>query len=401
MASPAPVPLATATQDYIHPQRLLNSNFELMPPARLCPGFHLLLQSYFNIPDQVLFDNDYGKIRLSLAKIVGDKSMAISETKKPEATPGVGKESQQPNIQTISWGDLTWVNIEHPTRLEMAYLAQNYSFNQLDLDDCLSRRQRPKLDVYQNYLFFIFHFSVYSRETRVSTHGQVSTFIGGKYLITVHNGELRPLVNLFHDCQASEEAREQNFSHGSGYLLYRILDRMVDAYFPILDKILSLLEGVEDSVFDEKVEAAQEVAILRRDIITQRRIIFPTRTAIAELEGKLKPYTSIDLSAHWGDLMDHMNKACETLDECKEVIEVFKDADFVLSTEYINRIVRVLTILATVMLPFMVVSSLYGMNVHLPGGLTNGNFLSFLLLLLAMALLAGGMLYFFHRKHWI
>ncbi len=75
---------------------------------------------------------------------------------------------------------------------------------------------------------------------------------------------------------------------------------MVDAYFPILDKILSLLEDVEDRVFDEKVEAAQEVAILRRDIITQRRIIFPTRTVIAELEGKLKPYTTIDLSALLG-----------------------------------------------------------------------------------------------------
>jgi magnesium transporter len=283
----------------------------------------------------------------------------------------------------------------------MRYLAQNYSFSSLDLDDCLSRRQRPKLDVYPNYLFFIFHFSVYSRETRTSTHGQVSVFIGEKYLVTVHNGELKPLVNLFHDCQASEEAQRQYLSHGPGYLLYWILDRMADAYFPILDKILSMLEDVEDSVFDEKVEAAQEVAILRRDIITQRRIIFPTRTAIVELEGKLKPYINIDLSAYWGDLLDHMNKACETLDECKEVIEVFKDADFVLSAEYVNRIIRIMTILATIMLPFIVVASIYGMNIHLPGGLTSGSFLSFIVLMVFMSLVAGGMLYFFHRKRWI
>jgi len=327
--------------------------------------------------------------------------MAIPEIKKAEATPEVGEESQPPNIQSVTWRELTWVNIEHPTAREMEYLAQNYPFNQLDLDDCLSRIQRPKLDVYKDYLFFIFHFSVYSREKRVSTHGQVSVFISEKYLITVHNGELKPLVNLFHDCQSSEEAREQNFSHGSGYLLYRILDRMADAYFPILDKILSLLEDVEDSVFDEKVEAAQEVAILRRDIITQRRIIFPTRTAITELESKLKQYTTIDLSPYFGDLMDHMNKACETLDECKEIIEVYKDADFVLSAEYVNRIMRIVTILATIMLPFMVVSSLYGMNVHLPGGLTSGFPISFILLMVFMALIAGGMLYFFHHKRWI
>jgi magnesium transporter len=329
--------------------------------------------------------------------------MAISKPRKgePPTAPEATKEVQQLSIQSVTWGDLTWVNIEHPTAREMEYLAQNYPFNQLDLDDCLSRRQRPKLDVYKDYLFFIFHFSIYSRERKVSTHGQVSVFIGGKYLITVHNGELKPLANLFRNCQFSEQAREDNFSHGSGYLLYQILDRTVDAYFPILDKILSLLEEVEDRVFDEKVEAAQEIAILRRDIISQRRISFPTRSVIAQLEGKLKPYTQIDLSVYWGDLMDHMNKACETLDECKEIIEVFKDADYVLGTERVNRVMRVLTIFLTIALPFVVISSIYGMNVHLPGGIEKGSFQSFLILLLIAALISLGVLYLFRRKRWI
>ena len=147
---------------------------------------------------------------------------------------------------------------------------------------------------------------------------------------------------------------------------------------------MSQMEDVEDSVFDENVEAAQEVAILRRDIIAQRRIIWPLRTVIVELEGKLKKFTTMDMSAYLGDLLDHINKIWETLDECKEVIEVFKDADFVLSTEYVNRIMRILTILATIMLPFMVVSSLYGMNIHLPGGLTSGSLLSFIVLMVLM-----------------
>ncbi len=99
--------------------------------------------------------------------------------------------------------------------------------------------------------------------------------------------------------------------------------------------------------------------------------------------------------------MDHMNKTCETLDECKEIIEVYKDADFVLSTEYLNRIMRILTVLATIILPFLVVSSIYGMNVHLPGGLTTGSPLSFIVLMVFMALIAAGMLYFFRRKRWI
>jgi magnesium transporter len=328
--------------------------------------------------------------------------MAIPRTKKEKiaAAQGVRREDQL-NIETITYKDLTWVNIEQPAKRETEYLAQHYPFHPLDLDDCLSRIQRPKIDEYKDYLFLVLHFPIYNKATRVATHTQVSVFIGGKYLITLHTGQLKPLVTLFRKCQIDDEARQEYLGQSPGYLLYRIIDRLVDAYFPILDKILSLMEDVEDTVFDEKVESAQELAILRRDIITQRRIVFPMRTVIAMMESKLDRFTKTDRSVYFGDLMDHMNKICETLDECKEVIEVFKDADFVLSAEYVNRIVRIMTILATIMLPFLVGSSIYGMNIHLPGGLTSGSFLSFIVLVVLMALITAGMLYFFHRKRWI
>ncbi len=312
------------------------------------------------------------------------------------------REEQTLNMESVTWGDLTWINIEQPTEREIKYLAENYSFHPLDLDDCLSRKQRPKLDEYKDYLFFIFHFSVYDTVTRVSTHDQVSAFIGDKYLITLHSGRLKTLVKLFRDCQIDEDARRENLSYGSGYLIYRILDRTVDSYFPVLDKLLSLVESLEDAVFDENVESAQEVATLRRDIITQRRIMFPNRTVLAELEPKLKRFTKIDMSVYLGDLMDHMNKVCETLDECKEVVEVFKDTDFLLSTDRLNRIMRILTIISTIMLPLIVLSGLWSMNVPLPLGANPGGHPYFFYGMVAMLLCVSlGMLYFFRRRHWI
>jgi magnesium transporter len=311
------------------------------------------------------------------------------------------KPDEQLNLESITWGDLTWINITKPTQREMDYLSKNFPFHPLDLDDCLSRIQRPKLDEYKDYLFFIFHFSVYNRATRVSTHDQVAVFIGDKYLITVHSGQLKTLVELFRECQVDEEARRENLSNGSGGLLYRLLDRTVDAYFPILDKILSLIEDTEDAVFDENVETAQEVAILRRDIITQRRIMFPVRTVFVELENKLKRFTKTDISVYYGDLMDHMNKICETLDECKEIVEVFKDTDFVLSTDRLNRIMRILTVIATVLLPFLAISSLYGMNVHMPGSIESGSWMPFIVIMVVMAVIAGAMLYFFRHRRWV
>lgn len=315
-------------------------------------------------------------------------------------TTDINKEEQL-NLESLTWGELTWINISGPTEHETEYLAKNYPFHPLDLDDCLSRKQRPKVDVYKDYLFFILHYSVYSRETRASRHDQISVFIGEKYLITLHSGQLKPLVKLFRECQIDEEVRKENFSYGSGYILYRILDRMVDAYFPILNKIESLVDDVEDIVFDENVEAAQEVAVLRRDIITQRRIMFPLRAVVGELEGRLKRYTTADISVQYGDLMDHINKICDTLDEVKETIEVFKDTDYILGTDRLNRIIRVLTIVSGITIPFIAIASLYGMNVPLPGGTERGSLQSFLLLLACMVLISLIMLFAFRRRRWI
>lgn len=326
--------------------------------------------------------------------------MATFKQKRKEAVP-VAIRDEGPGIESVTWEGLTWTNIENPTQKEIKYLAENYPFHPLDLDDCVSRKQRPKLDVYQDYLFFIFHFSVYNKETRISTHDQVSTFLSDNYLITIHSGLLKPLSKLFRSCQTDEQAKRDNLSNGSGYLLYRILDRTIDAYFPIMDKILGLMEDIEDAVFDENIQSAQELALLRRDIITQRRITFPLRTATVSLEVKIQKYCKIDMSVYFGDLLDHMNKICETLDDCKEAIEIFKDADFVLGTERLNRIMRILTVVATIVLPFMAISSVWGMNVYMPGSIDSGSWMSFFLIIGAMVVIAGAMLYFFYRKKWI
>ena len=328
--------------------------------------------------------------------------MVMPRTKKRKvaAAQQVGNEGQL-NVETITYKGLTWVNIERPTKLETEYLAKNYSFNQLDLDDCLSRRQRPKIDEYEDYLFVVLHFPKWHKDVQIARPSQVGMFIGQNYVVTVHAGELTPLVKLFEAAKDFEVVRERDMSKGSAFFAYRIIDLLVDYCFPIMDKILSQMESVEDGVFDEAVEVARELAVVRRDIIAQRRIIWPLRTVIGELEAKLQKFTTMDMSSYFGDLLDHINKIWDTLDECKEVIEVYKDSDYVLSTDRLNRIMRVLTIFSAIILPCVVISSIYGMNVHLPGGLSEGYPTSFLILLLVMVLIAGGMLYFFRRKRWI
>jgi magnesium transporter len=229
-----------------------------------------------------------------------------------------------------------------------------------------------------------------------------SVFIGEKYIITLHEGEVKPLSRLFQECKENENFLRENFANGSAYLFYRIIDSTIDAYFPILDKILRLLDDTEDRVFDENVEVAMEISTLRRDVITQRRIAFPMRSVISEMDSKLKRFSKIDMSIYFDDLLDHANKICETLDECKEVIEVFKDADYILSNERLNRIMRTLTIISTIMLPLIVLSGLWSMNIPLPFGADPGGHHYFFYIMVAILLIVVcGMLYLFRRKRWI
>jgi magnesium transporter len=315
------------------------------------------------------------------------------------SSPGNGEHL---NIETVEWEGLKWLNIEKPTRREIDYLAATYHFNQFDLDDCLSRIQIPKIDEYNDYLFLVLHFQVFDETHRVSSRTQVSVFIGKDYLITLHTGELKHLTGTFRECQANETSRREYFKHGSGYLLYRILDHLADAYFLILDKIMAWVESVEDKVFNENVEISLELAALRRDIITQRHIIFPLRTLTIELGSKIGRFAGIDMAIPWGDLIDHENKMCAFLDEFKETIEVYKDTDYVLSTERLNTIMRTLTIISTIMLPLIVLSGLWSMNVPLPfGGDPGGSPYFFYVILAALLATVGGMLFYFRKKHWI
>lgn len=311
----------------------------------------------------------------------------------------VGKKDKKLNIETIKWGKITWLNVEKPTHADMDYLAENYLFNLFDLEDCLSRIERPKIDEYKNYLFLVLHFPVFNEKARVTTPCQVSTFIGEDYLVTVHSGELKPLSKLFDDCQRNERAREEHMARSSGYLLYRILDRLVDYCFPVLNKVIANVEAAEDRLFSEPArDTVQEISILRRDIMAYRRIIRPQPAILKSLEVREYPFLREDLDVYFGDIGDHVSKISETLDEYKEVVEGLNATSDSLFSHRTNEVMKMLTILGTIILPMLVISGLYGMNVSLPFQESTFAFLFIILITLGVS---GGMLAYFRYKRWI
>ena len=311
------------------------------------------------------------------------------------------KEKEKPlNLETITWGDLTWVNIEPPTERETEYLAQNYPFHPLDLDDCLSRIQRPKIDEYKDYLFLVFHFPVYNAEARVTNPSQLSVFISKNYLITLHKGELKPLVKLFRDCELNEDTRQEHLSQGTGYLLYRIIDRLIDYCLPIISKISANIEKTEDNIFTSRgmPRAIGDISMLRRDVIALRRVIWPMRAVVASLEPKIRRFTTMELTVYFGDMIDHVDKIWDALNEFKEIIEGLNDTHDSLATNRTSEIMRMLTVIATILLPLTLLAGLYGMNVPLP---FQDSHYAFVVIFVVWVVIVSGMLLFFRRQRWI
>ncbi len=310
----------------------------------------------------------------------------------------VGQAEKQLNIEKVVQGGLTWLNVVHPTQAEMQYLREHYDFHPLALDDCLSRIQVPKVDEYGNYLFVVLHFPLFNEEQRLTTASEVDIFVGADYVITVHEGELRPLNKLFEDCKNSEVVRASVMGRSSGYLLYRILKGLVAYCIPILNKLVEQVEHLQTVIFDLRArDLLRELAVVRRDILSYRRIVRPSIDVTAFLERKQYPFLSVSPDVYFGDLADNLRHVWTELEELKEVIEGLYDTHISRTTIRTNEIIRILTVLFTATLPGALIASIYGMNVSLP--LEKSSY-AFAVLMLVAGGITGGLLLLMRRWRW-
>jgi magnesium transporter len=304
------------------------------------------------------------------------------------------------HISSITWEKLTWLNMEQPTQPDVEYLKQNYHFHDLELEDCLRRVHRPKIDEHEGYVFMMSHFPVFHRQARVTLPSQVSLFLGEDYLITLHDGDLEPLRKLFKDCQLDQATQSEYMGHGSAHLLYHILDLLVSYCFPILNKIGDNVEKVEEQVFGRPVrETARDISVLRRDIISFRRIMKSQTEVFELLEQGDYPILKKEPEVHFGDLAGHCQKIRDELDDYKEVIEGLNDTHSTLTSFQTNAVVRALTIISTIMLPLTLIASIFGMHLeHLPLGQSPT---AFVIVMLIMAVIIIFMLALFRLRRWL
>jgi magnesium transporter len=305
----------------------------------------------------------------------------------------------EPRISELSANGLTWAHVDRPGVLEAEVLARRFGFHELDVEDVLSKRQRPKIDEYPDYLFVVLHFPFYDKSVQRLNAAELDVFLGPDFLITLPNVELLPVTYLFRRCEDDADLRADLFSKGSGYLLYHVLDDLFDYCFPILDKIGTKLDAIEDEMFEGRSdEIVRDISNAKQEIISYRKIIKPERATLRVLERYTERFLPEDLEIYFDDIVDAAERIWDLLDNYKEVVEGLESTNESFISHKQQYRLQILTVVSVVLLPLTLLASVFGMNVGVPG---EGGTTAFWVLVGVMVTLGAGLLGVFRWKRWL
>lgn len=268
------------------------------------------------------------------------------------------------HVKEIKTNKVRWVFLSKNTVREIDYLRQNFKFHPLDLDDCLSPAQRPKLDEYERYLFLVMTFPYYDREQREILASEVNFFIGPDYLVTVTDGKLLPLLKLFDQCQTSDSFRNKYLGVNPIFLFSEILNKLQLNLYPIMDHISEDINQVQKTIFSgyEK-KMVKEILIIKRNIINFRKIVQAHKNVVRKLISKKdKFFIPSSLMVYLANNLEQSKDIWDTLESLKENVEALHDTNESLISFRLNDIIKILTIISVILLPANLIAVTFGMK---------------------------------------
>ncbi len=258
-------------------------------------------------------------------------------------------------------GRLLWVDLVDPTDADLERVAAEFDLHHLALEDAKKHRQRPKLEKYPTHAFLV----AYS-----SAPAEVDVFLGPDWLVTVRDrtpsGDLWPLDRTR---TRFERTRPENAT--VGFLLYVLLDEMVDGYFAVVDEIEDRVEQLEEQLFSEdrpdERTMQQEMFAARRDMLEFRRRVVPLREVLAALLRGDVAWVDQATLVHLQDVYDHVLRATELLDDQRELLSNVVEAQLAIASNHMNRVMKTMTSWGAILLGATLVAGIYGMNFeHMP-----------------------------------
>jgi magnesium transporter len=292
----------------------------------------------------------------------------------------------------------TWINVSgvHDEDTIRA-IGEHFGLHPLIQEDIAHTGQRPKLEVYDDHVYLVSKMLSHDGDDRHLRAEQVSFVLGGSYLLSFQEdpGDVFEPVR-----KRLREGRGRIRTAGTDYLAYALIDVIVDHYFVILEELGGRTEEIEDEVLDDPQPETQErINALRRDLIFMRRMTWPVRELLSQLQRLDSPLWSDDTRPFVRDTYDHAVQVLELVESLRDVVGGLTDLYMTSLSNRMNEIMKVLTIIGTIFIPLTFVAGIYGMNFEYMPELTV--WYGYPVALTVMAALAGVLLLYFRRKDWI
>ena len=291
-------------------------------------------------------------------------------------------------------GAKIWVDLVDSTKEEIKYLGDLLDLHPVSIEDLSDEGTRVKIEFFDDYNFIVLYNIIY--ETRIRKY-EYDIVIGRNYIITKDLGkEIKLLENIKRD----QKDLFKILSKGPDFLLHIIMDRIIDSYFLILDKLDIIIEETEDKLFDDSEKACMKKVIeLKRDVSLFKRIVVSEREEILGLLRKESLFVSDESKIYLRDNYDGIISIFESLDSMRDSLIGIQDTYLSFTSNRLNEIMKVLTIIATIMMPLTLITGIYGMNFDfMPELRSPYGYYSVLLLMLAIGL---SMIYYFRKKGWM
>jgi magnesium transporter len=297
-----------------------------------------------------------------------------------------------------SENSLLWIDLYDCSENELHTIGQMFDFHPLALEDCLQESPRAKLDKYDDYNFFVFHalryFEDAQEEDEISSI-ELDVFLGKNYIVTIHPIALSAVGKVARICLKDN----QMMNRGPDYLLYKIVDNIVDDCFPIIERLGERIDDLEDEIFLSKGQVTtEEILTLKRTIILLRKVLIPQRRIFGNVNGRYSFFVNEENVPYYLDLIDHLDSILDTSNTYRDLANSLMETYYSILTGRSNETITILTIISIIMMPLTVITGFFGMNVKLPGG---NNPYAVWYILCGMLALSVTMLSFFRNRKWI
>lgn len=289
-----------------------------------------------------------------------------------------------------------WVDFINPSEDEIKLLGEVFNFHNLAVEDCIHRLQRPKVDNYKSYYFVVLN-AFKGRDARKEfQYSEIYIFISENYLVTIHWQELE-VIKKAHERIVNGI---NSFEKGMDFVFYTLLDEIVDDYFPITDKIGYKIEDLEEVILQNPNKQIQnDILNLKRNILRLRRVLAPQREVVNILLRHDFGIIKEENKLYYMDVYDHLLRIFDLIDTYQDLLAGTLDLYMSQISNRMNEIMKVLTIITTLMMPMTVISGIYGMNFQFMPGLQSkaGFSVAIILMLVIMSI----EVIYFKIKKWL